>query len=66
VIAALVHKVGDPLAFYTVAATVIPVLFVALVFEAKAFAPEDSSTERSMDLASALGIVAFAARSARR
>ena len=28
-------KVGDPLAFYTVAATIIPVLFLALIYEAK-------------------------------
>jgi hypothetical protein len=35
-------NLGDPLAFYTVAATVIPVLFIALVFEGKGF---DHSTE---------------------
>ena len=29
--------VGDPLAFYSVAATVIPVLLIALVFQAKGF-----------------------------
>jgi hypothetical protein len=28
------HKVGDPLAFYSVAATIIPVLFLALLFQA--------------------------------
>ena len=34
--AAKPHPVGDPLAFYSVAATVIPVLFLAVVYEAKA------------------------------
>jgi hypothetical protein len=35
------RKVGDPLAFYTVAATIIPVLFLALVYQAKYFQPEE-------------------------
>jgi hypothetical protein len=30
---------GDPLTFYSVSATVIPVLFITLVFQAKAFHP---------------------------
>jgi hypothetical protein len=34
---ATAHKVGDPLAFYEVAATVIPVLFLALVYQTKTF-----------------------------
>jgi hypothetical protein len=32
-------KVGDPLSFYVVTATVIPVLLIAMVFEAKALEP---------------------------
>ena len=32
-------KVGDPLAFYEVAATIIPVLFIAMLFEVKLLEP---------------------------
>jgi arginine exporter protein ArgO len=60
VIAAASHKVGDPLAFYSVAATVIPLLFITLVFEAKALAPDEDAPERWTELATAVGIVAFA------
>jgi hypothetical protein len=35
-LAAVTHKVGDPLAFYSVAATIIPVLFLALIYQATA------------------------------
>lgn len=31
------HKVGDPLAFYSTVATVLPVLFLALLFQTKVF-----------------------------
>ena len=31
------HKVGDPLAFYSTVATVLPVLFLALLFQTKIF-----------------------------
>jgi hypothetical protein len=35
VVHAVVHKVGDPLAFYEIAATVIPVLFLGIVYQVK-------------------------------
>lgn len=57
-IAAVVQRVGDPLAFYTVAATIIPVLFASLVFEAKALDPSD--TERWPPFLIAAAVVLFA------
>lgn len=36
--AATAARVGDPLAFYEIAATVIPVLFLAMLYEGRAFA----------------------------
>ena len=41
----LAAQVGDPLAFYEVAATVIPVLAIALVFEAKQLEPADDEDD---------------------
>ncbi len=38
-----VGKVGDPLAFYTVAATIIPVLFLALVYQTSTFSTESAT-----------------------
>ncbi|MCA1598403.1 MAG: hypothetical protein LC769_05185 [Chloroflexi bacterium] len=37
------HHVGDPLAFYSVAATIIPVLYLALVYQASVFQTEARS-----------------------
>jgi hypothetical protein len=34
---ATVHKVGDPLAFYGVVATILPVLFLALTYQSRVF-----------------------------
>ena len=34
-------RVGDPLAFYEITATVVPLLFVGIVFQARAIDPED-------------------------
>ncbi len=34
-VVATVHKQGDPLAYYSVTATIIPVLFLALIYQTK-------------------------------
>jgi hypothetical protein len=62
VVRAAAPKVGDPLAFYTVAATIIPVLFIAAVFEARFLEPpphrRDKNPERTIDLTDLLtGVV---------
>lgn len=38
-LATATHKVGDPLAFYEVTATILPVLFLALIYQARALDP---------------------------
>lgn len=62
-VAAPARKVGDPLAFYSTAATIIPVLFLALVYQTRYF----RATEQPYSVLSffqfwlALGAMAVAA-----
>jgi hypothetical protein len=53
------HPKGDPLAFYTVAATIIPVLFLAVAYEAKVL--ELVPPKIRFFLAQSVGILAFGA-----
>jgi hypothetical protein len=54
----VVHKVGDPLAFYEIAATVIPVLFLGIVYQVRLV--ERLHPNLRFNVAHAAVLVAFA------
>ena len=58
VVLAVVHKVGDPLAFYEIAATVIPVLFLGIVYQVRLV--ERIHPSLRINVAHAAVLVAFA------
>jgi hypothetical protein len=53
-------KVGNALGLYEVGATIIPVLFASLIFEAKALGRSDEVSERWSPLLLGVAIVLFA------
>jgi hypothetical protein len=65
-IATATHKVGDPLAFYEVAATVIPVLLLALIFQSNVIEKfsENDSTARLLLAPFYFGVALFGEASA--
>ncbi len=65
-IATATHKVGDPLAFYEIAATIIPVLLLALIFQSNVIEKfsEKNSTARLLYAPFYFGIALFGEASA--